>query len=89
MLFASVLGTVLQRRNLNPEVLGSVSSVIRDSKYVDLEVRRTRGEGSLVSRLNGGMRIKMGGLGEGEGSALVIGREGDVVQSRKAGKELV
>lgn len=89
MLFASVLGTVLQKKNFNPDVLGYVSSIIRDSKYVELEVRRARGEGKLVSQLNGGMRIKMGGLGEGEGSALVIGREGDVVQSGKGGKELV
>ncbi|PNP74217.1 hypothetical protein FNYG_12266 [Fusarium nygamai] len=82
ILFASgIVSTVFAHLALGPEVLGYASSIVRDSKYIDLSPDAGRKEAIEVTKIMGRKRVKYGftdSMSE-EGQPLVgVGLENQV-----------
>ncbi|EPE36785.1 hypothetical protein GLAREA_08948 [Glarea lozoyensis ATCC 20868] len=81
MFVAGVVAIVLDLKTTNPEFLGTVSSLLLDSKFVEME--RKAGEDAWETSVrNKGLRLKMGALGTHMGAPVVVAREDDVVSMR-------
>lgn len=66
MLLAAVAGVICDCVNLNPEILGYTSSIIRDSKYVSLpSIDGPSLDGMALTRKNRDFPLKMGSVSEG------------------------
>ncbi|KAG9238493.1 hypothetical protein BJ875DRAFT_40490 [Amylocarpus encephaloides] len=85
MTVATVSGSVLDHRTRNPEVLGWVSGLLRDSKFVEVEGTGGAVRAAEVSRKNKDLRLRMGGFNGGQAGNLVIAKEIDVVETRRTG----
>ncbi|WQF80919.1 hypothetical protein CDEST_05933 [Colletotrichum destructivum] len=80
MLGAGLMGVVFKHRARGPEVLGHVSTVIRDSKYMDFPPEAVRAEGLDLSRNMKGLRIRYGVTGfMKDGEPLIgVGRHEEI-----------
>jgi hypothetical protein len=86
---AGVLGVYFAHKGQGPELLGFVSTILRDSRYVSLP-KGQKLHAHELSRLWKRERIRYGHVGQddGEEPALGIGPEEQVAQMRRAGKSV-
>jgi hypothetical protein len=81
MFVAGVVAIIMDLKTTNPELLGTVSSLLMDSKFVEME--KKEGEDAWETSVgNKGLRLKMGALGTQMGAPVVVAREDDVVSMR-------
>ena len=81
MLLAAIASIICDFINLNPEILGYTSSIIRDSKYVSLPSKDGPLDGLDLTRKNREFPLKMGAVSEGGQLRPSVLRRDDAIQT--------
>jgi hypothetical protein len=85
MSIAGIVAIITDLKTSNAEILGPVSSLLVDSKSVELE--RKGGESPWeTSRRNGGMRLRINLLSAQAGAPVVVVRDDDILSRRGGGR---
>ena len=88
LVLLGVSGVIYTHKGRCPELLGFVSTILRDSRYVSMEIGQPLGymPASELSRLLRGERIRYGHIemNDTEDFSMGIGLEGGVRRMRKA-----
>lgn len=82
MLLAAVTSMICDRMTINPEILGYTSSMIRDSKYVQLPSEDGPLDGLELTKLNRDFPLKMGAVSESGRLRLSVFKMEDSIQMR-------
>jgi hypothetical protein len=81
MFIAGVVAIVMDLKTSGPQILGTVSGILMDSKFVELE--RVEGEaGRHISRRNKELRLRQGRLNNQTGAPVVVAQESDVLSMK-------
>ncbi|RDL39988.1 uncharacterized protein BP5553_04328 [Venustampulla echinocandica] len=86
MLLSGLATVILSLQIRNPDILGYCSSLIRDSKYIDLPIEGGNDDGMKRTRMNSDLRLTMGEVRDAENSHIAIVKEEDMVSTRKDGR---
>lgn len=88
MLGSAMTGIVLHRTAIIPDIVGACSSMVRDSRYVQLNMSSSRVDGTNLALEIGKDRFQFGVVDEGDasGKILGIGRTEDVLRVRNKEK---
>lgn len=85
VLIGGLLSTIFRHKAISPDILGFASTVIRDSRYVDLPLGFDRMSGTGITKelIRQKMRYGVTALTRGDQPLLGVGREEDILKLRE------
>ncbi|KAH6676368.1 hypothetical protein B0J14DRAFT_651790 [Halenospora varia] len=86
MFLSSLLAGFLDYKLENPEILGYASSIMRNSPFVELDGQEGKVGGAKLTRMNKGLRLRIGKIGQGDHVRIAVLREEDA-RRRKVDRE--